>query len=324
MCSVKGNEESISKSALCAFSIIMVVFLIMLVSFLTQCFSKISLENKYFDGALDFSSAYVPVLIYHHFQEEYPTNNGLIVSEVMFDEQIRALRDHGYHSVTVQELIDFVEFGARLPENPILITIDDGYSSNLEIAAPILEKYGMNATIFSIYIFSGQEYDPCTGFPISVPYFSFQEAAPWVEKGVIDIQCHTYDMHRIVSEGFSVRDGMLKAECESREDYNKALKNDFDLFKKHLKEELGSETYALAFPYGYVSNELLEESKKNGMKLTVTTECHGNYVTVKNYDSLHMMGRIAVYDSTTGEDLIANLVSYNEFSQDSIAVPLMN
>ena len=42
--------------------------------------------------------------------------------------------------MTLGEVLDYVDIGAPLPEKPVLITMDDGYTSNLEIAAPILEE----------------------------------------------------------------------------------------------------------------------------------------------------------------------------------------
>ena len=53
------------------------------------------------------------------------------------------LRDAGYTSVGYADLIEFVNGDGKLPEKPLLITIDDGYQNNLDLAAPLLEKYGL-------------------------------------------------------------------------------------------------------------------------------------------------------------------------------------
>ena len=98
-----------------------------------------------------------------------------------------ALKEAGYQAVTIPQVIDYVENGAPLPARPILITMDDGYGSNLDAAAPILEETGMCATVFAIGINEGEEYYPHSGEPMWQERFAFEKAAPWVEKGVIDV-----------------------------------------------------------------------------------------------------------------------------------------
>ncbi|MBR5329806.1 MAG: polysaccharide deacetylase family protein [Firmicutes bacterium] len=295
----------------CIFCLVLIPAIALFGNQALRCMYSEKLTYEPFDADETPSTAYLPVLVYHHFQEESPTDNSLYVSKDSFDDQMRALKENGYSAVTAQQLIDFVKMGIPLPENPILITMDDGYTSNLNIAAPILEAYDMQAIIFVIGISAGEEKDPVSGNVFYYPRFAWAEALPWLEKGVLDIQCHSYDMHRKAADGYSIRDGMLRAEGESAEAYSEALKQDFDIYRSILKREYGTEMCALAFPFGYHSEELIAESKKNGIKLTFTTKVDGNYVTVGKPDSLHRMNRINVYDTTTGDNLIWFIEHYD-------------
>ena len=165
----------------------------------------------------------LPVLMYHHFAQESPY--GTIVSFDKFREQMTALRDAGYETVTIPQIIDFVDGGPPLPDKPVLITMDDGYTSNLTDAAPVLEELGMNATVFVIGVNEGEEIYIHNGEPLSPPRFSYEEAAPWVEKGVIEIQSHTYDMHQWApfESGDQIRTSALPLAEETEEDYAAAL-----------------------------------------------------------------------------------------------------
>ena len=178
----------------------------------------------------DTSRRRLPVLMYHHFADE--AKEGTVVTPVRFREQMNALKEAGYQAVTIPQVIDYVENGAPLPARPILITMDDGYGSNLDTAAPILEETGMCATVFAIGINEGEEYYPHSGEPMWQERFAFEKAAPWVEKGIIDVQSHTFDMHQLASYGYSGRDGVLRLEGESDEDYRQALLSDTEAFRQ--------------------------------------------------------------------------------------------
>ncbi|MBQ5821842.1 MAG: polysaccharide deacetylase family protein, partial [Selenomonadaceae bacterium] len=90
----------------------------------------------------------VPVLSYHQVNDE--DNNALTVPTAVFEQQMAYLHDNGYHAITPDQLNAYLTEGAPLPEKPVLITFDDGYRDNYENAFPILQKYGMTATIFLI------------------------------------------------------------------------------------------------------------------------------------------------------------------------------
>ena len=149
----------------------------------------------------------LPVLMYHHFDETSTADT--VVTPDRFREQMTALKDRGYTTVTLRQVLDYVEQGTPLPEKPVLITMDDGYTSNLTLAAPILEETGFCATVFVIGINEGEEIYVHSGNPLCPARFSYEDAEIWVEKGVLDLQSHTFDMHQQASYGFSGRDGLL-------------------------------------------------------------------------------------------------------------------
>jgi peptidoglycan/xylan/chitin deacetylase (PgdA/CDA1 family) len=72
----------------------------------------------------------------------------MTVSTRRFDEQMAHLRDH--HCVlSLAELAAALEAGARVPPNAVVVTFDDGYRDNLSVAAPIMQSYGIPATLFA-------------------------------------------------------------------------------------------------------------------------------------------------------------------------------
>ena len=116
---------------------------------------------------LEEYTAQVPVLMYHHISEDVATD--MVISPARFEAHMAALKEHGWNSVTIRQLIEFGEQGTPLPDHPVLITFDDGYTSNLELAAPILERHGLNAVIFVIGINAGQSVYAHSGQPLDPP-----------------------------------------------------------------------------------------------------------------------------------------------------------
>ena len=72
------------------------------------------------------------------------------VTPAQFDRQLRALRRAGFQSISIAQYVRHRTAGASLPARAVLITFDDGYRSNLEIAVPILRNHGFSATFFVV------------------------------------------------------------------------------------------------------------------------------------------------------------------------------
>ena len=260
---------------------------------------------RYFDSA-----RHLPVLMYHHFDLECP--DGTVVTPGRFREQMTALKDAGYHAVTIRQVRDYVERDGTLPDNPVLITMDDGYTSNLTVAAPILEELGMCATVFVIGVYEGEVRNPNNGWKISIPRFSYQEALPWVDKGVLDLQSHSFNMHLLVADGFSERDGMLSMDGESREAYRRALLDDAEQARLRREEDgVPGELCALAFPFGYYDTGLDGVLAEAGYAVTFTIDERLNRLTPGDTACLRMLGRINVTDRVTGETLVKRVQRYS-------------
>lgn len=98
----------------------------------------------------------IPVLNYHRVKDN--VFNPLTLSNEEFEEQMQYLHAHGYHSITPDQLLMYLQTGEPLPDKPVLITFDDGYRDNYVNAYPILKKYGFTATIFLITDVVGHDY----------------------------------------------------------------------------------------------------------------------------------------------------------------------
>ena len=73
-------------------------------------------------------------------------NRSLSVSVDAFDEQVRFFSEN-YTCLALPEAVGRLREG-QLPQGTVVFTFDDGYRDNLELALPVLEKWGVPATIY--------------------------------------------------------------------------------------------------------------------------------------------------------------------------------
>jgi len=103
----------------------------------------------------EFAAVRCPILLYHRFirderdLERYPGTEAIFtITEQRFDEQMRYLKEKGYTPVGLSEIVDFVASGRSLPPKPVAVTVDDGWTSDIDIMLPVLRKHGIKASFF--------------------------------------------------------------------------------------------------------------------------------------------------------------------------------
>lgn len=94
------------------------------------------------------------ILMYHGFtdkkvHEGIENNQGLHLDIEKFKSQIEYLKKY-YNIISLNQLIQHYSNGMKLPANPVVITIDDGYKSSYTLAYPILKQFSAPATIFLV------------------------------------------------------------------------------------------------------------------------------------------------------------------------------
>ncbi|WP_349408671.1 polysaccharide deacetylase family protein [Pseudalkalibacillus sp. SCS-8] len=241
----------------------------------------------------------IPILMYHHFDEELAEST--VVSTERFREQMTALKEAGYNTISDDELHDYLFENQPLPENPILITIDDGYRSNYTIAYPILKEHGMKATIYVVV-------DHQDETPGHYPHLTWEETKEMYESGWIDIQSHTYNSHVYV-ESETKRGPALttKAKGESDEAYYERVKKDLQQSKEIIEEQLGKEVVSIAYPYGAHNDHVIAAAKELGYKIGYTVQ---KGINVKDADPFRLK-RLNVVDDYDGATLLQKIEELN-------------
>ena len=245
----------------------------------------------------------VPILMYHHLVPDDQEIQGDTIHIGQLKDELSILKEQGYEAVTLQEVIDFAEGNGKLPRRPVCITFDDGYLSNYELGFPLLKEFDMKATIFVIGATVGnKEFYKDTEFHIT-PHFDTAEMKEMADSGLVLMQSHSYDLHQWApfetGDAEKVRANILPLEGESDADYAAAVTADITRSRQELEAVTGQKVEAFAYPGGkYLprSEELLSDL---GVKATLTIEHGTNLIRRGKPETLRLLKRYYIADSTT-------------------------
>lgn len=256
-------------------------------------------------------NAAVPILLYHHVADQ--GDPATTISAAVLESHFQALLTAGYIPVSLSQLRDFVVKGTALPENPVCITFDDGYTSNYTLAYPLLQKYNISAAIFLVGIHVGAESYRDTDIPI-IPHFTYAQAQEMLGSGLVDIQSHTYDMHRweTYETETPVRVNALRLPTESLTHYQNFLAADFTRSASEIQMATGHEVTALAYPGGRWSEESEAVLRSLGVTMTFTTQPGTARLTQGNPECLYLLPRNTILGTTSAQDLLRQLEALTE------------
>ncbi len=146
----------------------------------------------------------IPVVMYHGVGPAVPgwLWPHLFVRHDVFEGQMRILRDRGWNAITLNMLHAHMKDNVSLPENPFILTFDDGYLNNWTYAFPLIRKYGHKAVVWMTTDFIDPSpiprptLDDVWNGDLSVEelenrgFLSICEMRKMEEDGAIEIQSH--------------------------------------------------------------------------------------------------------------------------------------
>lgn len=167
------------------------------------------------------------VLTYHRFGDA--VRDPWCVSAAMFEQQMRWLAERKL-AVSLDQVERFVRGEIDLPDGAVLVTMDDGFSSVLHIAAPIMQRHRIPSVAYVTTGFMG------TTSVSGERYLSWDEVARLPAAGItVGSHAHT---HRSIAQLDPQR---------AREEglHSKAL----------LEQHLDSSVRSFAYPFGMRPDE---------------------------------------------------------------------
>ncbi len=182
----------------------------------------------------------IPILMYHHIRDFVDQSDtigtNLSVAPAKFADQLDSIENMGYTTTTFHEIQQ-----GLIPQKPIILTFDDGYSNFYENAFPELKKRQMKAVSYVI-----------TGYDSS-DYLS-QERMKELDLYGIEIGSHTIS-----------HPDLTKISLEK-------LKLELTNSKSTLEQILGHDVISFCYPAGKQSSGVVSAVREAGYLYATTTK----------------------------------------------------
>lgn len=223
----------------------------------------------------------VPILMYHYVSELPPgadtIRQGLTLDPFVFRQHIDYLATNGYSTVSLYEIDDALENGRELPENPVVLTFDDGYIDAYTEVFPVLQAHNMSGTFFIITEFAD---DNLPG------YLNWAQIAEMAEAGM-SMEAHTKSHTTLNERDFDFMVFQVMGSLES------------------LAVHSGQIPRMFAYPVGRYDENTLQFMESTPVERAVTTQIGTMHTTDNRFEMLRM--RIT---DQTGVAGLAHLLEY--------------
>ncbi len=238
-------------------------------------------------------SVLLPVLMYHSILKDGNMQNDYTVSPKLLENDLKYLKENGYTSVVVDDLINYVFYGKNLPEKCVMLTFDDGYYNNYYYAYPLLKKYGFKGVLSPIASES-EKYTESGEISVTYGIVGKNELGEMYKSGVFEIQNHSYSMHSLAP-----RKGINIKPNENEEEYVNEITEDINKAQDYIESVTGKRAECFVYPFGAKSEITEQTVRKLGFVCTLTCTEKPNFIT-RDEECLFELGR---YRRDNGESI---------------------
>lgn len=227
----------------------------------------------------------VPIIMYHSILKDPSRSNKYTVTPSVLEEDLKYIKDKGYTTVTIADLISYVYDDIPLPEKPIVLTFDDGHYNNYGYLYPLLEKYDMKAVISIVGAYT-DKFTETDEANLNYSYLRWKDIKELMDTGRIEFQNHTYNLHSNTGK----RIGTKKIKGETDEHYKNVLEEDILKLQQEFEDNTNYIPQCFTYPFGGISKSSLDIIKELGFKASLSCEQGINKLT-KNPNSLYLLKR---------------------------------
>jgi peptidoglycan/xylan/chitin deacetylase (PgdA/CDA1 family) len=191
-------------------------------------------------------SAIVSILGYHDFRER--GGSPMIIASTKFREQMQAIKDSGIPVIPLSDVLAWRKGLKNIPEESIVITMDDGWEGVYTYAYPVLKEFGFP---FTAYLY--KKYVNIGGRSLS-----------WDQ--IREMMKHGCEIgsHSVSHESLRMKKG------RKEEEHQLWLLGELKDSKEFLEKNLGVPITSFAYPFGVFDDKTSDTALQVGYETLVT------------------------------------------------------
>lgn len=230
-------------------------------------------------------------LSYHDVRDNPAGMDSTGVTTIALIEQFSWLREHGYHPVSIDDILDARAGKGTLPMNAVLLTFDDGFESVYTKVFPLLKMFQYPAVV----AVTGKWLETQKNEQVVYAderlsrdlFLTWEQLREMAGSGLVEVASHSYDLHRTVVSNpqGSIQPVVVALEYDretaayqSLAEKRKVLRDDFRRMSSLMGERIGVRPRVMVWPYGFSNDMAVEEAMKSGMSITMGLESCINHV----------------------------------------------
>ena len=212
----------------------------------------------------------LPILTFHTLEERRST---ISFPPQLFQRGLARLHQAGYRTISLLEAVEHLRGKRPFPERALVITFDDGYQTVYFHALPVLQRYGMSATVF-LTTGPGQPAPPAG----RLPSLGGRTMLAWDEIRQMHRQGFDFGAHTCTHPDLT-RLPPVQAEAEICR--SKAI----------VEDTLGAAVVCFAYPYGCHDEQL----RDNTVQQHFACACTDTLGLITTHSDPYTLDRIDTY-----------------------------
>src|SRR5437870_3344769 len=211
---------------------------------------------------------------------------GTEITPAVFEAQMKELKDRGITVIPMQDLLAWKRGEKNIPPRCAVISFDDGWKSQYEVAWPIMKKFGYTFTMF-IYT------EGVAGGSLGGGQAITWEMLADMRDNGIDIEAHSAT-HQDLREGHTIMvaepGGKRTKKKLTGAEYEQWVQNEVVGCKQLLEQRLGIRVNCFAVPFGTYNEHVKEIARNAGYEAMFTV--YGQPITYTS--PMDALGRYAI------------------------------